>query len=113
MRIQPRVNLLSLPQARLCCKADLERHGTYAADLAGRLRRGVIVRVTRTRAGRWSLEAIVENWQKSGKLAPGSDTPNANFTVNIRVMNADGSARHPVTKATATNADCDGPNWHP
>src|SRR3954464_1238856 len=49
----------------------------------------------------------------SGRALDGSDLPNTNFTVNVWVMNADGSAQNPVTKVTAIGTNCAEPMWHP
>lgn len=43
----------------------------------------------------------------------GSDTPNANDTENIWVMNADGSAQMPLTQLEADGANCRDPQWSP
>jgi Tol biopolymer transport system component len=49
----------------------------------------------------------------SARALDGSDTPNTNFTLNVWVMNADGSGEKPVTKMTAADGGCVEPSWHP
>jgi Tol biopolymer transport system component len=50
----------------------------------------------------------------SGRALDGSDAVNApNSTLNIWVVNADGSGTTPVTKLTANNADSFRPVWSP
>jgi Tol biopolymer transport system component len=49
----------------------------------------------------------------SARALDGSDTPNANNTVNVWVMHNDGSAQKPVTKMTVVDGECEKPNWHP
>ena len=45
----------------------------------------------------------------SSRALDGSDTPNANSTLNIWVMNSDGTGAKPLTRSTAPGADNAGP----
>jgi len=49
----------------------------------------------------------------SARALDGSDAPNTNRTYNIWVVNADGSGVAPLTRLTASGANCDGPTWSP
>jgi Tol biopolymer transport system component len=49
----------------------------------------------------------------SHRALDGSDASNVNFTSNIWVVNADGTAATPLTKITAVNADSFFPGWSP
>jgi TolB protein len=60
----------------------------------------------------WSLDGSKIAFLSDGAL-DGTDAGNANFTVDIWIMNADGSGRAPVTKLTAAAVDAGTPVWSP
>jgi Tol biopolymer transport system component len=49
----------------------------------------------------------------SSRALDDSDAVNAHSTLNIWIMNSDGSGATPVTKLTAAATDCDAPLWSP
>jgi Tol biopolymer transport system component len=49
----------------------------------------------------------------SGRALSGADGANTNNTFNIWLMNSDGSAPTPLTRITASRADCVVATWHP
>jgi TolB protein len=57
---------------------------------------------------RWSAEGSKILFCSSRAL-DGSDTPNANSTLNVWVMNSDGTGAKPLTRTTAPGADSAGP----
>ena len=57
---------------------------------------------------RWSAEGSKILFC-SGRALDGGDTPNANSTLNIWVMNSDGTGAKPLTRSTAPGADSAGP----
>jgi Tol biopolymer transport system component len=50
---------------------------------------------------------------QSARALDGSDAANTNSTLNIWVMNPDGTGAKPLTKLTAVGADCGNPVWSP
>jgi Tol biopolymer transport system component len=60
----------------------------------------------------WSLDGSKLAFESSGDL-DGSDNPNTNMTVNIWIMDADGTGVTPLTKLTAANASSHDPAWSP
>jgi Tol biopolymer transport system component len=61
---------------------------------------------------RWSPDGSGVAFSSSRAL-DGSDAANPNGTINIWVMNADGTAVRPLTKLTAAGADCGFASWSP
>jgi Tol biopolymer transport system component len=49
----------------------------------------------------------------SARALSGADAANTNNTANIWLMTSDGSAATPLTKLTASRADCAAATWHP
>jgi Tol biopolymer transport system component len=62
--------------------------------------------------GQWSPDGTRIAFYSSRKL-DGTDAANTNDTLNIWVINADGSGLMPLTTATAAATDSELPNWTP
>jgi Tol biopolymer transport system component len=60
----------------------------------------------------WSPDGSKLAFESAGALN-GSDAANANLTVNIWVVNADGTGAIPLTKLTGAGASSHVPNWSP
>jgi len=60
----------------------------------------------------WSPDGGKIVFRSSRKL-DGSDAPNANLTMNIWRVNADGTGLMPLTNTTADSANSAGPQWSP
>jgi Tol biopolymer transport system component len=63
-------------------------------------------------APRWSHDGSKLAFESAGAL-DGTNAANANLTVNIWAMNADGTGATPLTKLTGAGASSHVPNWSP
>jgi Tol biopolymer transport system component len=66
----------------------------------------------RNTAPRWSHDGSKLAFESAGAL-DGTNAANANLTVNIWVVNADGTGASPLTKLTGAGTDSHVPNWSP